>query len=550
MKKWLLVALNAKYSHTSLSVRSICSYVLKNGYNNISFFEGTINDEYFSLLNSILEKKPDVIGFSSYIWNIELVKKLVSDIKEISPHITVFLGGPEISYNKSVFKEIPKIDFVIRGEGEIPILKLLKGEENIPGVCKSDDEYHFGEMEDMDNLPFCYEGELENLTNRAVYYETSRGCPFKCAFCISSLTKGVRTLPIDRVFKEIDLFSYMKIKRVKLVDRTFNFDKTRAKEIIRYILSKKRETCFHFEIGADLLDKELMDIINSADYDTVQFEAGIQSTNSESLKLCDRATDMVKLKNNLLYLKDTKVRVHLDLIAGLPKEDFESFKNSFDEVYALSPKVLQVGFLKLLHGSKLREEKEKYNYKFKNTAPYEILSNDFISFFELMEIKKVDKSVDAYFNSGIFKNSLEYIFEKNKISPFLFYLKLGEKMGDDKLSLKDKFLVLKNLYEKMFCEDNEFLEYLKLDYVIKERGSLPPFFNNFKNKENITKINEFLKNEDNYHKFGVGENERYKDFIKYLDFEIFDFHNKKSIYIFNRRTNNIIKLNEGELSGI
>ena len=542
MKKWLLVALNAKYSHTSLSVRSICSYVLKNGYNNISFFEGTINDEYFCLLNSILEKNPDVIGFSCYIWNIELVKKLVSDIKEISPHITVFLGGPEVSYNKSLFKEIPQIDFVIRGEGEIPILKLLKGEDNVLGVCKSDNEYHFAEMEEMDNIPFCYEGELENLTNRAVYYETSRGCPFKCAFCISSLTKGVRTLPLKRVFSEIDLFSNSKIKRVKLVDRTFNFDKKRAKEIITYILSKKRETCFHFEIGADLLDKGLMDIINKADYNTIQFEAGIQSTNYESLKLCDRTTDMVKLKDNLLYLKDSKVRIHLDLIAGLPKEDFESFKKSFDEVYSLSPKVLQVGFLKLLHGSKLREEKEKYNYKFKNTAPYEILSNDFISFFELIKIKKVDKSVDAYFNSGIFKNSLEFILNKNDISPFLFYLKLGEKMGDGKLSLKDKFEILKILYDELFGNSEEFLEYLKLDYVIKERGALPSFLNNFKTKENIAKINEFLKDEKNNTKIGLSENDRYKDFIKYIDFEIFNFDNEKSLYLFNRKTNDIIKM--------
>lgn len=542
MKKWLLVALNAKYSHTSLSVRSICSYVLKNGYNNISFFEGTINDEYFCLLNSILEKNPDVIGFSCYIWNIELVKKLVLDIKEISPHITVFLGGPEVSYNKSLFKEIPQIDFVIRGEGEIPILKLLKGEDNILGICKSDNEYHFAEMEEMDNIPFCYEGELENLTNRAVYYETSRGCPFKCAFCISSLTKGVRTLSLKRVFSEIDLFSNLKIKRVKLVDRTFNFDKKRAKEIITYILSKKRETCFHFEIGADLLDKELMDIINKADYNTIQFEAGIQSTNYESLKLCDRTTDMVKLKDNLLYLKDSKVRIHLDLIAGLPKEDFESFKKSFDEVYSLSPKVLQVGFLKLLHGSKLREEKEKYNYKFKNTAPYEILSNDFISFFELIKIKKVDKSVDAYFNSGIFKNSLEFILNKNDISPFLFYLKLGEKMGDGKLSLRDKFEILKILYDELFGNSEEFLEYLKLDYVIKERGALPSFLNNFKTKENIAKINEFLKDENTNLKIGLSENERYKDFIKYIDFEIFNFDNEKSLYLFNRKTNDIIKM--------
>ena len=533
MEKWLLVALNAKYSHTSLSVRSIYSYVKSKGFNNLSFFEATINDEYFYLLSNILKDNPDVIGFSSYIWNIELVKKLASDIKEINPEIKVFLGGPEVSYNKNLFKEIDCIDFVIRGEGEIPVLKLLKGEDEIPGVCKNDEEYSFGEVEDMNNIPFCYENELESLKNRAVYYETSRGCPFKCAFCISSLTKGVRTLSLDRVFEEIDLFSDMKIKRVKLVDRTFNFDKKRAIEIIKYILSKKRETCFHFEIGADLLDEEIIDIIKEAPFDSIQFEAGIQSTNAESLKLCDRATDMEKLKKNLTELFDSEIRIHLDLIAGLPKEDYKSFKKSFNEVYALKPKVLQVGFLKLLHGSKLREEKEKYNYHFKQTAPYEILSNDFISFFELMEIKKVDKSVDAYLNSGIFKNSLKYIFENYSILPFDFYLKLGEKMGDAKLSLKDKFRILYEFYP----EDKEFLEYLKLDYVIKERGAIPEFLNNFKTKENLSLVNEFLR-EKGAEVLNI--NDKYNNFIKYIDFEIFEFENVKKLYLFNRKTNEMI----------
>ncbi|MBR4892767.1 MAG: DUF4080 domain-containing protein [Clostridia bacterium] len=535
MEKWLLVALNAKYSHTSLSVRSIVSYVKNKGYNNIDFFEGTINDEYFYLLKNILKDNPQVIGFSTYIWNVELVKKLTFDIKKINENIKIFLGGPEVSYNKNVFLEIPHIDFIIRGEGEIPVLKLLEGKDNIDGVSKSDSEYSFSEMEDMANIPFCYEGELESLKNRAVYYETSRGCPFKCAFCISSLTKGVRTLPLDRVFKEIDLFSDMKIKRVKLVDRTFNFDKERAKKIIGYILSKKRETCFHFEIGADLLDKELMDIIKNADYNTIQFEAGIQSTNEETLRLCDRATDMEKLKNNLLYLKDSKVRIHLDLIAGLPNEDYESFKKSFNEVYLISPKVIQVGFLKLLHGSKLREEKEKYNYKFRSTAPYEILKNDCLSFFELMDIKKVDKSVDAYFNSGIFKNSLNYIFNNYDILPFDFYLRLGEKMGDEKLSLKDKFYILSTFYK----DDKEFMEYLKLDYVLKERGTLPQFFKNFKSKENISKINEFLR-EKGQEILKVSD--KYNNFIKYIDFEIFEFESRKYLYLIDRKNNNIIKV--------
>ncbi len=531
MGKWLLTALNAKYSHTSLSVRSICSYVNKHGF-NLSFIELTVNDGYFSILEKIMSEAPDVLGFSVYIWNVELVKRLVADIKSINPDIKIFLGGPEASYNKNIFEKIPQIDFVIRGEGEIPVLKLLKGEKNIPGVCFCNEDYTFSEIEDMDNIPFCYEDELFELKNRAVYYETSRGCPFKCAFCISSLTKGVRTLSLQRVFEEIDRFTDAKIKRVKLVDRTFNFDKQRAKAIIRYILSKKRETCFHFEIGADLLDDELIEILNSADFDTIQLEAGIQSTNPESLRLCDRATDMETLKGNLVKLKDSKIRIHLDLIAGLPLEDYESFKKSFNEAYALSPKVLQVGFLKLLHGSKLREEQEKYNYRFLSVAPYEILSNDFISFDELMKIKRVDNSVDAYLNSGIFKNSLKYIFENYDIAPFDFYLSLGEKMGEVKLSLKDKFRLLYDLYK----EDKLFLEYLKLDYTLKERGAIPEFFANYKTKENIMQVNEFLRTK------GAGVlqiDDKYNNFIKYIDFEIFEFEGVKKLYLFNRKNNQV-----------
>ncbi|MBE7019975.1 MAG: DUF4080 domain-containing protein [Ruminococcaceae bacterium] len=532
MKNWLLVALNAKYSHTSLSVRSICAYVKKYGF-NLSFAELTVNDGYFSILENIMKKSPEVIGFSVYIWNVELIKRLVFDIKSIAPKTKIFLGGPEVSYNKNLFKEIPLIDFVIRGEGEIPVLKLLRGEKNIPGVCFSDSDFTFSEIEDMDNIPFVYENELEKLKNRAVYYETSRGCPFRCAFCISSLTEGVRTLPLARVFSEIDRFTDAKIKRVKLVDRTFNFDKKRAKEIIKYILSKKRETCFHFEIGADLLDDELIEILNTAPFDSIQLEAGIQSTNPDALRLCNRATDMEKLKGNLLKLKESKIRIHLDLIAGLPKEDFESFKNSFNEAYGMAPKVLQVGFLKLLHGSSLREEKEKYNYKFLNIAPYEVLSNDFISFFELMQIKKVDNSVDAYLNSGIFKNSLKYIFLNKEITPFDFYLSLGEKMGDAKLSVKDKFRLLSEFYK----DDNEFLEYLKLDYVTKERGAIPEFFNNFKTKENLSLVNEFLREKGAE---ALKLNDKYNNFIKYIDFEIFEFNGVKSLYLFNRKTNEII----------
>lgn len=470
MKNYLLVALNAKYSHTSLSVRSINAYV-KNKLNiDIPYLELTINNEYFYILNEILKSKPDVVGFSCYIWNIELIKSLVKDIKSINPEIEIFLGGPEVTYNENVFFEIPEADFVIKGEGEIPLYKLLKGEKDIEGVWYKDKETGFAEMEDLDKLPFPYtEEELLNLKNRAVYYETSRGCPFKCAFCISSLTKGVRVLPLERVYKEIDMFIKAGITRVKLVDRTFNFDKERAKKIILYILRNSENTCFHFEIGADLLDKELIDIILSAKKDIIQLEAGIQSTNEETLSLCNRTTDMKKLKDNLIALTDAEIRIHLDLIAGLPGEDYESFKNSFNEAFALKPKVLQVGFLKLLHGSELRNKKEEYGYSFRNKAPYEVLKNNYITFDELMEIKKVDKSVDTYNNSGIFTKTLKYIFENNNIEPFSFFHTLGENMGNDNLSLKSKFLILFSTYNNIIGEDEELKKIMEEEYKGKNK---------------------------------------------------------------------------------
>ncbi len=538
-KKWLLVAINAKYSHTSLSVRSISSYIKAHLDFKLPYAEFNINDEYFYILREIIKKDPDVIGFSCYIWNIELVKKLVPDIKSIKPQIKIFLGGPEVSYNKNVFSEIPQIDLVVKGEGEIPILKLLKGEKHIKGVWYKDKDTDFSDLADMEDIPFCYSyEELKELKNRAVYYETSRGCPFKCAFCISSLTKGVRTISLERVFKEIDIFISAGIKRVKLVDRTFNFDKERAKKIILYILENSENTCFHFEIGADLLDDELTEIIKNADKKVIQLEAGIQSTNETTLSLCDRKTDMEKLKGNLLSLSSGIIRVHVDLIAGLPNENYESFKKSFKEALMLKPTVLQVGFLKLLHGSKLREEKDKYDYRFLSRAPYEILSSNFISFFELAEIKKVDKSVDSYLNSGIFKNSLSYIIDNIKTDIFDFFKILGENMGNDSLSLKEKFYTLLYTYNNIEDENEEFEELLKLDYVLKQRGALPDFFKNFKNNITNRIFADIINNECIFPDMC---NKKPAEIIKYTDYEILKDKEKFTILLINRNTGETAK---------
>ena len=415
--KIMLVAVNAKYVHTNIAVRYISRYC------NMDFCEFTVNEPMNNVLQKLYAMDCDAYGFSCYIWNIDYVLKLCQSLKKLRPERKIFLGGPEVSFNgEELLEKQPFLDLIISGEGEIAVRKI---KESFPDERK----VIYGEKINMDDLPFPYTNDdLENCRKgeKLVYYETTRGCPFNCVYCLSSADRGVRFLPIDRVKNEIKMMVDAGVMTVKFVDRTFNADKNRAMEIWKYCMDLKGDTCFHFEIGADLLDDDAIDMLREVPKGKFQFEIGVQTTNKEALGLISRSMDLEKLKKNVSRLQsETNIMLHLDLIAGLPNEDMHSFKKSFNDVYALSPHVLQLGFLKLLKGTPLFENADALGISFCDFAPYEVFSTKEISFAELTIIKKVEDVLERYFNSGRFINCLPSAVEYFK-SPFDFYLELSK----------------------------------------------------------------------------------------------------------------------------
>ncbi len=421
--KLLLVAVNAKYVHTNIAVRYISRYN-KSKNKNCEFCEFTINEPYSSVLAKLFEADCDVYGFSCYIWNIEYVLKLCQSLKRLRPERKILLGGPEVSFDsQQLLEKNPFVDYIICGEGELAVESFLTNPPQNRCVI-------YGEkLSSLEDLPFPYSDEdLEVVVKgeKLVYYEASRGCPFSCSYCLSSVDLGVRVLPIERVKREISLLVQNKVQTIKFVDRTFNADKKRAAEIWKYCKELEGETQFHFEIGADLLDDELIDLLSENGAEKFQFEIGVQTVNEKSLLAVSRKMDIAKLFKNVIKMRsETDVKLHLDLIAGLPYEDFSSFQETFNKVYSLNPHVLQLGFLKLLKGSRLRGEASKYGICFCDFAPYEVFYTDCLSFAEITKLKAIEDVLERYFNSGRFCDTLKVALRYFK-SPFDFYNQLSE----------------------------------------------------------------------------------------------------------------------------
>ncbi len=420
--KTLLVGINSKYIHTCLAVWYLKAS-LKNCANT-SIREFTINDNKDDILSGIYLEKPDVLAFSCYIWNIEPVGLLSREIKKLLPECIIIFGGPEVSYTaEEVLKENESVDFVLCGEGEEIFPVIINSIENcsqeykkLSGIAYREDgqvvyREGFNLVSQLDSLTSPYTNELLTSTeNRIIYYESSRGCPFSCSYCISSTFKGVRFFSLDRVKDDLEKLVSYKPKLIKFVDRTFNCNRKRAKEIIEYIISLSCNTVFHFEAAADLFDQELLDLLGRAPKGRIQLEIGLQTTNSQTLNEIERVTDLDKLKGNVKeILVNGNIHVHLDLIAGLPYEDINSFKKSFNDVYAMRPHQLQLGFLKMLKGSKIRREADKHGYSFRDYSPYEFLENKYISFRDILSLKDIEEVVERYFNSGRFSKSLEML---------------------------------------------------------------------------------------------------------------------------------------------
>ena len=435
--KILLVACNAKYIHSNLAVYDLQAYA-SDYADHIVLKEYTINQQKDDIMRDIYLEHPDVVCVSCYIWNLSFVKELMADLIKILPGADFWAGGPEVSYDAEKFlTENSEFKGVMVGEGE-ETFKELAGHyveknpqnlKNMTGICYRDGDQiiHNGwrQIMDLSSIPFIYK-DLSEFKNRIIYYESSRGCPFSCSYCLSSIDKKLRFRDTETVKKELQFFIDNKVPQVKFVDRTFNCKHDHAMAIWKYINEHDNGvTNFHFEISADLLREEELQEMSTMRPGLIQLEIGVQSTNPDTIKAIHRTMDFEKLKGIVDRIHSFgNIHQHLDLIAGLPYEDYDSFRHSFNDVYALKPQQLQLGFLKMLKGSHMMEMCREYGIVYKTQEPYEVLSTKWLDYDHVLKLKTVENMVEVYYNSGQFQNTLEYL-EKFFPDAFSIYERLG-----------------------------------------------------------------------------------------------------------------------------
>ena len=435
--KILLAACNAKYIHSNLAVYDLQAYASEYA-DHIILKEYTINQQKDDIMRDIYLEHPDVVCVSCYIWNLSFVKELMADLTKILPDADFWAGGPEVSYDAEKFlTENPEFKGVMVGEGEETFRELAgyyveKDPQNLKdmtGVCYRDGDQiiHNGwrQIMDLSKIPFIYK-DLSDFKNRIIYYESSRGCPFSCSYCLSSIDKKLRFRDTEMVKKELQFFIDNKVPQVKFVDRTFNCKHDHAMAIWKYINEHDNGvTNFHFEISADLLREEELQEMSTMRPGLIQLEIGVQSTNPDTIKAIHRTMDFRKLKGIVERIHSFgNIHQHLDLIAGLPYEDYDSFRHSFNDVYALKPQQLQLGFLKVLKGSHMMEICQEYGIVYKTREPYEVLSTKWLDYDHVLKLKTVENMVEVYYNSGQFQNTLEYL-EGFFPDAFSIYERLG-----------------------------------------------------------------------------------------------------------------------------
>ena len=432
--KFLLVALNTKYIHSNPALYSLRAYAGEELREHVELAEYTINHAFTDVLADIYQRQPDAVGISCYIWNIGMVRELVTELHKLLPRVPIWLGGPEVSYDApKLLAENPALTGIMVGEGEETFRELLSyyvkktgALEEIKGLCLPSGYTAPRELTDMNALPFLYE-DLSAFENKIIYYESSRGCPFRCSYCLSSIDKKVRMREIETVKKELQFFLDRKVKQVKFVDRTFNCNHAHATAIWQYILEHDNGvTNFHFEISADILNEEELSLLSRMRPGLVQLEIGVQSANPETLEAIHRSMDLDKLARIVARINaGNNVHQHLDLIAGLPYEDYESFGKSFDRVYGMGPEQLQLGFLKVLKGSEMQERAEEFGICYTDKPPYEVLYTKWLSFGEVLRLKRIEEMVELYYNSNQFVHTMGFL-EQAFDSPFRMYEALAE----------------------------------------------------------------------------------------------------------------------------
>lgn len=547
----LLCGINSKYIHTSLSIRTLYHYA---NDERVLFREFTINDGAYDVMSDIYSLKCNAVLFSCYIWNIEFVLEVASMLKSVSPNIQIILGGPEVSYNaETVLEKYDFIDAVMFGEGEETFKEYLKDGIDIDGVALKKNGVIIKNPQrpliDLKTLPFPYDNDdLLKNKDKILYYESSRGCPFSCSYCISSTLHSLRFKPIETVKKELLAFINHDAKIVKFVDRTFNADKKRTCEILEFLIDNAKNTTFHFEVAADILNDEILSVFKRAPKGLFQLEIGVQSTNQRTIDAVDRKASFENISKNVQKLLSFKnIHIHLDLIAGLPYENLKSFKKSFNDVFTLGADAVQLGFLKLLHGTKIRSQIEEFNYAFTKKPPYEVLSNYFLSFDDISLLKGIDMVVDKFYNSEGFEFSTGYLLEKFN-TPFDFFEKLFLHMqsrGYLRIGIA-KHTLYSILAE--FCTDDVFRDILKFDFLMNNKPqpiswSLSPYDKTLLKQRFEILSEEFIS--DNLPQYdGLDA----REIIKTVHFEKFrfdilgDMSKRDNIIIFDRKYGNNIVL--------
>ena len=511
--KVLLAGINAKYIHSNPAIYSLRAYAMKklSGQTKveIKIAEYTINQSIEHIMQQIYKEEPDVLCISCYIWNITIVQNVITELVKLLPKLPIWLGGPEVSYDLvRQLQRFPMVTGIIYGEGEKTFYELVR---SYAGFVKAGDFYKEidgiayqradgtliinqpSEPLALDELPFPYE-DLQDFANRIIYYETSRGCPFSCSYCLSSIDKTLRFRSLEKVYEELSVFLQAKVKQVKFVDRTFNCNHSHAMSILQFIAEHDNGiTNFHFEIAGDILTEEEIRLICSMRPGLIQLEIGVQSTNEKTLQAIHRKTDMNLLKKNVRrLLQNHNVHLHLDLIAGLPYEDISSFIHSFNEVYQMGGHELQLGFLKLLRGTPMMEMKKEQNIICTDFPPYEVLCTKYLSYGDVMRLKTVEEMLEIYHNSGQFRYTERFLLSgegKLFASPFEFYDGLAAFYERKKYpvlcSARERRYEILLEYIKEVLEDSSYskefvlktlTEYMTVDYYLRENAKARPGF--------------------------------------------------------------------------
>ena len=545
--KVILTALNAKYIHSSLALRSLKAYADPSGkYTTVK--EYTINNRIERVVSDIYKEKPDIIGFSCYIWNIEMIRAIASRLKKVLPCTVMVFGGPEVSYDAPEFLEKnPSADIVIKGEGEKTYKNLLaawaEGSEDYGGirgiVYRKHGRVFENENEEplkLDDIPFVYT-EVAELKNKIIYYETQRGCPYNCQYCLSSVEKGVRFLSPERVQSDLQFFLDNHVRQVKFVDRTFNCNHEHAMRIWKYLMEHDNGiTNFHMEITADILRNEAVELLKDAREGLFQFEIGVQSTNEKTIEAIKRNTGFGGITKAVQKISQSgNIHQHLDLIAGLPFEDYESFARSFNDVYALEPEQLQLGFLKLLKGSGLRQDAQKYGIVYADEAPYEVLYTKELSFDEVLKLKDIEEMTETFLNSGKALNAVKYAIELSG-NPFGFFEKLADwwsgkgyfEISHSKLELYGRIFDFFKQYPPGLKDLRTVKELLRYDILLGDNiKTVPKCLERTMSEEEKQFEREFYTENENIEKFipKLGEYTP-KQLLRMCRIEFFDIDTK------------------------